>query len=270
MLTDSVQRWRNRRELYRPAGEVIRTREYEIVEISSDRIVRDFIFRHHYLKSTPPSRFRFGMYKSGELVGVAVFAYPTNDLTITSVFRCPAIDGVELSRLVLLGEVPANGESFFVAECFRKLKHLGLTGVVSFSDPVPRSTLDGHLVKPGHCGTVYQALSGRFLGRSSARTVRLLPDGTVLSDRTVQKLRSGEPGTRAIRNALAALGAELPREPDAEALRRLLDQYTRPLRHPGNFKYAWAFSQAARRNLPMPLPYPKLAPLFYRVGQSPL
>jgi len=142
---------------------------------------------------------------------------------------------------VLVDEVPADGESFFVAECFRRLKRLGLAGVVSFSDPVPRSTLDGRVIKPGHCGTVYQALSARFLGRSPPRTLRLLPDGTALSDRTVQKLRSGEPGTQTRRSTLAALGAELPQEPDPEVLRRVLDRYTRPHRHAGNFKYGWVF-----------------------------
>ncbi len=106
--------------------------------------------------------------------------------------------------------------------------------MVSFSDPVPRWTAEGHLVKPGHVGTVYQALNSRFLGRSTPRTLRLLPDGTVLSERTLQKLRSGEPGTRAIRAAFAAWGAEMPATMDAEAVRELVARYTQPLRHPGN------------------------------------
>ena len=73
------QRWRARRDLYRPAGEVINTREYEIAETRSDRIVKDFIATHHYLQTTPPARFRFCLYKGEQLVGVAVFAHPTND-----------------------------------------------------------------------------------------------------------------------------------------------------------------------------------------------
>ena len=86
MLTDAVQRWHNRRDFYHPAGEVICTREYEIVEIGSDQIVRDSISRHHYLKTIPLCRFRYGLYKGRELAGVAVFGYPTNDRTISSVF----------------------------------------------------------------------------------------------------------------------------------------------------------------------------------------
>ena len=82
------QRWRARRDLYRPAGEVINTREYEIAETRSDRIVKDFIAEHHYLQTTPPARFRFCLYKREQLVGVAVFAHPTNDRTITGMFGC--------------------------------------------------------------------------------------------------------------------------------------------------------------------------------------
>ena len=160
------QRWRARRDLYRPAGEVINTREYDIAETRSDRIVKDFIAEHHYLQTTPPARFRFCLYKGEQLGGVAVFAHPTNDRTITGMFGCAANEGVELSRLVLLDEVPGNGESFFVGNCMRTLKALGLAGVVSFSDPVPRRTVSGVLIKPGHCGTVYQALNGHFVGRS--------------------------------------------------------------------------------------------------------
>lgn len=93
-----------------------------------------------------------------------------------------------------------------MGHCLRPLKALGLAGVVSFSDPVPRRTVSGVLIKPGHCRTLYQALNGHFVGRSSPRSLRLLVDGTVLSDRTIQKLRAREPGTGAIRERLGQLG----------------------------------------------------------------
>jgi len=44
---------------------------------------------------------------------------------------------------------------------------------------------------------------------------------------TIQKLRAGEPETRAIREALNSFGAILPAEPDAKTIHRLLDQFTR-------------------------------------------
>jgi hypothetical protein len=257
------QRWRQRRDTYRPAGEVINTRSYEIAETNSDRTVREFIALHHYLQTTPPARFRFCLYKGQQIVGVAVFAHPTNDRSITGTLGCAAVEGVELSRLVLLDEVPGNGESYFVGHCLRQLKRIGLAGVVTFSDPMPRKTVSGAVIKVGHVGTVYQSLNARFVGRSCPRSLRMLADGSILSDRTIQKLRSGEPGTRAIRYALANVGLSLPEGPVGAELSALLDKHTRSVRHPGNFKYVWCFSRAGERNLPSCLPYPKLDPLFH-------
>ncbi len=170
------QRWRTERSSYRIPDEVIQTRHYEIATMATEGEVRAFIAMHHYLRSLPPSRFRFGLYRHDQLVGTAVFTYPVNDRTITNVFDCPAIEGAELGRLVLLDDVPGNGESWFVAECLRRLRRVGLAGVVSFSDPVPRASLTGVTVTPGHIGTVYQALNEAYLGRSSPRTLRSLAE----------------------------------------------------------------------------------------------
>jgi hypothetical protein len=153
------QRWKKGRASYRLPEEVIRTRDYEVATMATEREVRELIATHHYLRTLPPSRFRFGLYRHNALVGAAVFTYPVNDRTITNVFDCAAIEGVELGRLVLLDDVPGNGESWFVAECLRRLRRTGLAGVVSFSDPVPRSSAAGVTVTPGHIGTVYQALN---------------------------------------------------------------------------------------------------------------
>ncbi len=257
------QRWRNRRSLYRVPDEVIRTQEYDIAMMPTESEVRDLIATHHYLRTLPPSRFRFALNRRETLVGAAVFTYPTNDRTISSIFGCDAIEGAELGRLILLDEVPGNGESWFVGECLRRLKREGLAGVVSFSDPVPRVASDGTLVTPGHIGTVYQALNATYLGRSAGRTLRLLPDGAALSDRTLQKLRAGEPGTRAIREILGLTGVEFSRE----QLNALVHEKTRPLKHPGNHRYAWALTRAAMRRMPSALPYPKWLPLW-RLNES--
>jgi hypothetical protein len=82
----------------------------------------------------------------------------------------------------------------FLTRTFECLRRKGLSGVVSFSDPVPRTKADGTIVHRGHVGTCYQATSATFLGRTEPRAIRLLPDGTVLNDRTIQKIRSGEQG----------------------------------------------------------------------------
>lgn len=138
--------------------------------MATEREVRELIATHHYLRTLPPSRFRFGRYRHDAFVGAAVFTYPVNDRTITNVFRCPAIEGVELGRLILLDDVPGNGESRFVGECLRRIRRTGLAGVVSFSDPVPRSTATGMMVSPGHIGVPgpERSLSGPVVSAKSA------------------------------------------------------------------------------------------------------
>src|SRR5580700_10941881 len=146
------------------------------------------------LGSYPSARIRFGLFTRGCLVGVAVFSHPCNDRVLTSVFPLSPLDSVELGRFVLLDSVPANGESWFLTRAFECLRRKGLSGVVSFSDPVPRTKADGMIVHRGHVGICYQATSATFLGRTEPRTIRLLPDGSLLNDRTIQKIRSGEQG----------------------------------------------------------------------------
>jgi hypothetical protein len=188
------QRWRHHRTVYRPAGEVIRTTEYEVTLIENDREAKAFVLAHHAFGTYPAARLRFGLHHRGELVGVAVFSHPCNDLVLTRVFRCDPVLAVELGRFVLLDSVPGNGETWFLGQCFRHLRRLDLVGVLTFSDPVPRRNVQGEIVVGGHVGTVFQAHNGLYLGRGTARTLRLLPDGRVLSDRAIQKIRSGEPG----------------------------------------------------------------------------
>src|SRR5579883_314822 len=109
-----------------------------------------------------------------------------------------------------------------------------------------------------HFGICYQATSATFLGRTDPRTVHLLPDGTVLNDRTIQKVRSGEQGWQYAAALLEKFGAAPPRvEARTEWLKIWLPRVTRRFRHSGNYKYAWAIAVSARRLLPPSLPYPK-------------
>jgi hypothetical protein len=127
---------------------------------------------------------------------------------LTNVFHCSAIDAVELGRFVRLDNVPANGETWFLARCFEQLKREDLVGVVSFSDPVPRRTREGTIVHPGHIGTIYRAFNGCYLGLGVRRTLLLLPDGSVLNVRTVQKIRRMERGWKYAAALLERFGAD--------------------------------------------------------------
>ncbi len=87
--------------------------------------------------------------------------------------------------------------------------------MVSFSDPVPRRTAAGDLVFPGHIGTIYQASNAEYLGRTTPRRVLLLPDGRLLSERALSKVRGDEQGHAYVERDLVRFGARprLPGEP---------------------------------------------------------
>ena len=253
------QRWREGRDAYRPPDEPIRTADYDVVALADDAAAKAFVLEHHYSRSFPAARWRFGLYRRGVLQGVAVFSHPCNDSVLSSVFPGRPTDSVELGRFVLLDEVPGNGETWFLGRCFARLRREGLAGVIAFSDPCRRLNAQGVPVFGGHVGTIYQAHNGVYLGRGTPRTLTLLPNGQVLSDRTQQKVRSADRGLRYAVALLVGQGAELPLSDDptelAAWLRLWKDRLCQRVRHRGNHKYAWPMSRRVR--LLASLPYPK-------------
>jgi hypothetical protein len=253
------QRWLFGRDSYRPPDEPIRTAEYDVAALPDDALAKAFVLRHHYAGSYPAARWRFGLFRRGALQGVAVFSHPCNDRVLTGVFPGRATDSVELGRFVLLDEVPGNGETWMLGRCFALLRREGLAGVVAFSDPCRRLNRQGVPVFGGHVGIVYQAFNGVYLGRGTPRTLTLLPDGSVLSDRAQQKVRSADQGVRYAVARLVACGAEPPSSFEPAFLAAWLGQWKARLchavRHCGNHKYAWALGRRVR--LPPGRPYPK-------------
>jgi len=261
MITPVVQRrhWRERRDVYRPVGEVIDPRLYEVAPIPDDKTARAFVEQHHYSGSYPAARERFGLYWGGLLVGVAVFSHPMQEKVLDRL-PCDHAEGLELGRFVLLDRVPANGESWFIARCFDLLRRNGYRGVVSFADPMRRTDMAGHVVMPGHVGTIYQSTNATYLGRATPRTLRFLPDGRVVNDRTSQKIRAQERGCDAAEKLLVRYGAK-PRGVDEDPrgwLARWLPALTRTVRHPGNHTYVFGLDRLTKKLLPASQPYPKL------------
>lgn len=262
MITDFVQRWTERRESRRPAGETIRPSAYDVVELEGDTLARRFVEQHHYSASYPAARFRFGLYQRGELAGVAVFSVGASGAAHRAVWpTLDPLEAVDLGRFVLVDSVPANGESWFIARCFALLAGR-VVGVASCADPVARTSAAGAALFPGHIGTIYQATNGRYVGRTGPSTLRLLPDGRVLSSRAMSKLRRREVGWRYAAAELERCGADrLSEDEDATAwLRRWRPLLTRPLRHHGNYRYIWSLDRRRRREVltAAALPYPKL------------
>lgn len=260
MITNVCQRWHAGRSSYRPAGEVFDPRGFEIEASADDAAVKAYVVGAHYSHSYPAARRRFTLRaRGGSIVGAAVFSAPMH----RDVLRPWGMDdALELGRLVLDDAVPANAESYFVARCFEALRAEGFAGVVSFSDPEPRTTAGGERVFVGHVGTVYQALNAIYTGRATPRSLHVLPDGTIFSARAASKVRGRERGWEYAVEQLVAHGAERPADgADLSAwLRTTLARLARVMRHQGNHRYAWGLTRGARLDLrahSVALTYPK-------------
>lgn len=284
VVTESCQRWHHGRHSFtRTRDGGFDPRRYQVRPLAHAE-AKSYVLTHHYAGSFPAARFCYGLYLTDDpdpLVGVAVFSVPASAKVITRVF--PELDvrsAVELGRLVLEGppagasprsqRAPANAESWFVAQAARDLAARDIHGMIAFADPVPRRRADGSVLKPGHTGVIYQALGGnptgmRYTGRGTARTLWLAPDGTVLSERTLQKIRAQEQGHEYGERLLISHGARAPRAgADMRAWLRqsLIDIQARRLTHRGNHRFAMPLGTTRRARADVhitlpPLPYPK-------------
>jgi hypothetical protein len=258
VITPVSQRWRERRALYVPARTTIVTSEYDVCRIPSDTVARQFVCTHHYSGSYPAARERFGLYRFGVLAGVSVYSVPyAAQLTCAFGHGFDVGTGVELGRLVLLDEIPANAESWFVARCHELLASTGYRGVISMSDPEPRVDRDWGSVFPGHVGTVYQALNAHYVGRSKPRKLLLLPDGRVLNERMLCKIRAAERGWVSAVDTLIGYGADPLIGDRREWLAGQVRKLCTELKHGGNHKYLWSLNKREHKKYPIHLSYPK-------------
>ena len=233
MLTTRSQRWREKRSRYVDDQTVIDTSRYAVDAIDPGS-ARSFVATHHYLPNFPAAIFSAGLFGEGpagrsQLLGVAVFAVPSNNAVITrhTGFTDQA-SGTTLARFLLLDEVPQNAESWMLARAFRLLRaeKPHVEAVVSYSDP-----------QAGHIGRIYQALSAAHRGVTRPRTIYRI--GAVpVSGRTLSKIRLGERGASGAIDQLVRLGAPRPllRESACAWLDRLRREHVLlRVPHPGLF-----------------------------------
>jgi hypothetical protein len=246
--SDWCQRWLNRRPTWQhPSAGGFDRRRYDVAELA-ETSARAFVVANHYSGTFPAASLCAGLFDGVWLVGVAVLSVPVQAKVLTDVFPdlAPYHESLELGRLVLADQVPANAETWFLARVWELARRRGLRGVVMFSDPIARCTLAGDIVFPGHVGVIYQAASTLALGRGTPRTQYWLPDGRVLNARALQKVRSDEVGTDYVERMLLAAGAQprRRRESGRDWLRRaLIDAEVRRIRHPGCYRYAFALDR---------------------------
>jgi hypothetical protein len=274
------QRWHEHRHSFiNPDHGVFDPRRYSVVPLPEAQ-AKAYVLEHHYSRSYPSALARFGLIlDSTELVGVAVYSVPVHPKVLTNVF--PDVEprqACELGRLVLDGarekdggsaKAPHGAESWFIARTLRHLHQSGMRAVVTFADPVPRPGLGG-IVLPGHIGStgvIYQSTNFIYTGRGTARRLIVLPDGRSLSERALQKVRTGDTGSAYVMRRLEALGAQAWQEgQDARQwLEVALAQVgAATLRHGGNHRYALALGPRRRqaRIALESLAYPKLVDPF--------
>lgn len=247
------QRWFEGRANFRLSREPINPSEYG-VEMVDYSIAKTFVCRHHYSGTFSPSIASFGLFRkssvaAARLVGVATFAPASN---IRSVRRWTGLDfaaGAELARFVLLDEVHGNGESWFLTRALKQFKAYrpSVKVVLSYSDPVPRTRLDGSLVFPGHYGCIYASANALYLGRASSKTQYLAPDGRVIANRILSKLRNGEVGRAYAERTLADVSgvSREDGEPSVAFVDRALG-HLRAQHHPGNHLYVFPIATDRR------------------------
>lgn len=284
-------------------------REYTVIADLDFSVAEGFVQYHHYAESLGQNtRFAYGLYHkpTRRLVGVVTYGTPGGPHVLPSSF--PGLEewkdpqrkqrwqkdpetglltpadplsaskhAVELQRLVLLDEVPKYAESWFVDKTFDHLRGADQRGVVSYSDP-----------RYGHVGTVYQALSAWYTGKTKPRTVWRTPDGLELNERNVSKIRAACPHCGSGRSTsgwaswvqkLIDRGAPPPRgwwyRPRRKPrlgkgvclkawLDRVLPMVASKERHGGKHKYLWGLTKGQRGSLRKrlgqldPSRYPKL------------
>jgi hypothetical protein len=278
----AAMQWRQGRASYRPSQEPIDPDQFS-VELIGDGPARAFVTTHHYSRSYPAAVAAYGLFErvaphQQNLVGVAVFSVPMQPKAADA-YGAKGAPFCELGRFVLLDHVGDNGESWFLR---RALKQLGTDKrtpdgrssyalCLAYSDPVPRTDLKGRVIFSGHYGRIYGASSALYLGRGTARTHWLTPDGTIVSPRALSKLRNEERGARYAYEFLIGHGAPPIRtgESNADYIRRALSNGRfRKLRHAGNHAYAlpcgsYASRKTVRqrmdRNLPRPISTDRIA-----------
>lgn len=255
------QRWREGRTTWKtPAQGYFDSSVWEVTDIAESP-AKEFTVKHHYSRSYPAAKYRFGIVnkETGELGGILIYGPGVQRKTLENAFPTlePYTESLELSRLVLLDHLEFNAESWAVAQAHRELRDRGVKGIVSFSDPVPRIAQDGTVVSPGHRGVVYASSNAILAGRGTPRTLTMLGDTTVLNDRSIQKLRAGERGAEGVYRRLRELGA--PRRGDTEISKWLpvaLDAVgAKKVRHPGNVRWLFKLGSAKeKRNIPIGIP----------------
>lgn len=149
-----------------------------------------WVVKYHYLHRKSPCSFAFALYDKAtlndlfvpEMIGVCIYGTPPSACLRQGICGKDERNNViELNRLYIHDIGVKNLESFFITQTMRKVnKEI----IVSFADPVE-----------GHVGTVYQACSWIYTGKSEPFKVWEIEgwdahNQTITDKYTAEELRS--------------------------------------------------------------------------------
>lgn len=244
-------RWRKRRSSYRPSQEPFDQKAFHVERIQ-EKSAKKFVLEHHYSGSFPAAIASYGLIErlgafDTRLAGCAVFSVPMHPRSAAR-YGAGDLPFCELGRFVLLDEIGGNAETWFMSRALRQLAldkqdnqgRPKFSVCLAYSDPVPRSDITGAITHVGHVGGIYSAANALYVGRGTARTLNLAPDGKTISERALSKLRKGDTGARYAYEMLRGHGAPPIEvgEKNSDYVRRALSEGPfRTLKHNGNHAY---------------------------------
>ena len=139
---------------------------------------RTFVKRHHYSgKTTSNSQLHLGIFLDGGMVGAMQFGPSLDKRKLIGLVAGTQWNGfIELNRLALVDDTPRNTESRALAiamQIFRR-RYSHIQWVVSFAD----ATQCGD-------GAIYRASGFILTGIKKNTTLLLMPDGSIMADKTL-------------------------------------------------------------------------------------
>lgn len=154
--------------------------QFRVVRCSRKE-VQNVVEKNHYSHSINGiiSDYCFMLVYEGKIYGGAIFGsmamrnqwkkYHTSEAGL-----------VELRRLVCTPEAPKNSESFFIAQCLRQLRKIGIKKVVTYADE-----------EYGHKGIIYRASNFKYEGTTPKGKV-ILYGGKRYHDKAVRTTYGGK------------------------------------------------------------------------------
>lgn len=145
------------------SGGAIPTSPHQLkLKLTNKLTAQNALSRWHYLGDKGfLSTYNFGVFFSGELVGIICYGIP-NAPSIKGIYdQTSQNDYLELTRLALSPDCPKNSASRVIAISLKLLAKMNpeIKGIITYAD-----------TEQGHVGTIYKASNFKYLGLTAQKT----------------------------------------------------------------------------------------------------